>query len=340
MKKRSLMVLIVGAVAAVLGYRHLQANTTKDPNAVRVSGNVEAVDSEVSFRVPGRVLQRLVDEGRLVKAGQIVAVLDSTELAQEVALHKAEVSAAQADLAELEAGSRPEEIAQGRAMLALAKAELERSSADANRAAELYAQGIVSNRDYEIAQTSAAVSQAKVRDANERLVLLEKGPRVERIAQARARLEQARQALAASETRFGYTVVSSPITGVVLSKNVEPGEYVSPGTPVVTIGDLHNVWLRAYIDETDLGRVKVGQPVCVTTDTYRGKQYQGRVSFISSEAEFTPKSVQTEKERVKLVYRIKIDIPNPEMELKPGMPADADIRINGGGSCTSSAQSN
>jgi HlyD family secretion protein len=111
----------------------------------------------------------------------------------------------------------------------------------------------------------------------------------------------------------------------VLSKNIEPGEYVAPGTPVVTVGDLVNVWLRAYIDEADLGRVKVGQKARVTTDTYPGRVYPGTISFISAEAEFTPKNVQTAKQRVKLVYRIKIDIQNPKMELKAGMPADAQI---------------
>jgi HlyD family secretion protein len=113
----------------------------------------------------------------------------------------------------------------------------------------------------------------------------------------------------------------------VLSENIEPGEYVSPGTPVVTVGRLDNVWVRAYINEPDLGRVKIGQPVRVMADSYPGKTYQGHISFISSAAEFTPKNVQTAQERVKLVYRIKIDIANPNFELKPGMPADADIRL-------------
>jgi HlyD family secretion protein len=115
------------------------------------------------------------------------------------------------------------------------------------------------------------------------------------------------------------------MSGVVLSKNIEPGEYVAPGTPVVTVGDLVHVWLRAYIPETEQRRVKVGQKADVTIDNNPGKIFLGRVSFIAQEAEFTPKNVQTEKERVKLVFRIKIDITNPEMELKPGMPADAVI---------------
>lgn len=120
----------------------------------------------------------------------------------------------------------------------------------------------------------------------------------------------------------------SPLSGWVLSKNAEPGEYLAPGTPVVTVGNLNQVWLRAYISESDLGRVKVGQHVRVTADTFPGKVYKGKISFISPQAEFTPKNVQTEKERVKLVYRVKVDIPNPEMELKPGMPADAEIQLD------------
>lgn len=133
-----------------------------------------------------------------------------------------------------------------------------------------------------------------------------------------------------ARTRLSYATVASPLSGTVLSKNVEPGDYVAAGTPVVTVGTLADVWLRAYIEETDLGRVKLGQAVDVTADTFPGKKYAGRVSFISPQAEFTPKSVQTRKERVKLVYRIKVDIPNPEMELKPGMPADGTIRGNQG----------
>jgi HlyD family secretion protein len=131
--------------------------------------------------------------------------------------------------------------------------------------------------------------------------------------------------LVQAKTRLGYTILASPVSGLVISKNIEPGEQVAAGTPVITVGELDTVWVRAYINETDLGRVKVGQKARVTTDTWPGKVYDGIVTFISSEAEFTPKIVQTQKERVKLVYRVKITIPNPNMELKPGMPADAEI---------------
>jgi len=126
---------------------------------------------------------------------------------------------------------------------------------------------------------------------------------------------------------MSYTVLRAPAAGVVTVREAESGEVVSAGSPVVTLADLDHLWLRAYIAETDLGRIGWGQEATITTDTYPGKQYHGRISFISSTAEFTPKSVQTTKERVTLVYRIKIDIDNPNHELKPGMPADAHVEL-------------
>ena len=164
-----------------------------------------------------------------------------------------------------------------------------------------------------------------MRQAEQQYTLVKKGPRSEDIAQGLARYEQSQQGQALAQTQLGYTTLTAPFSGVVLSVNVEPKEYVAPGTAVATLGNLAEVWLRAYVEETDLGRVKVGQKAMLTTDTFPGRKYEGRVSFLASEAEFTPKSVQTKKERVKLVYRIKIDVPNPSMELKPGMPADAEI---------------
>ncbi|WP_243688416.1 efflux RND transporter periplasmic adaptor subunit [Geotalea toluenoxydans] len=187
---------------------------------------------------------------------------------------------------------------------------------------------MISQRQLDASGTAFETSRAAVREAREGLALVRKGPRREKIDQARGRLKEAQAALAQAETRLGYATLTSPISGLVLSKHAEPGELVAAGTPVVTLGDITDTWLRAYISETDLGRVKVGQAVLVKVDTYPGRSYRGKVTFISPEAEFTPKNVQTEKERVKLVYRIKITVPNPQMELKPGMPADAEILLS------------
>ena len=378
-KKRLLISVAVLVLLLGLGYIGGRSRWGRTPHAIRVSGNIEVTDVELAFKIPGRVVERRVDEGENIKTGQVAARLETADLAADVAVRRGEVQAAQAVLAELLAGSRPEEIkaaegaaqqaearlkeleagsrvqelAAAEASFARAQAEAERARADHERYAGLFKKSIISAQQYDAARTAYETAKAHqeevgeqlklVREgprkeqieqgraalvqARERYILAQKGPRRETIDQARARLEQAQSALALGETRLGYATLYSPLSGVVLSKNIEPGEYVAPGTPVVTVGDLVNVWLRAYINETELGRVKLGQRARVKTDTYPGKWYAGRVSFISSQAEFTPRSVQTEKERVKLVYRVKIDIENPNMELKPGMPADAEILV-------------
>ena len=153
------------------------------------------------------------------------------------------------------------------------------------------------------------------------------GSRKEDIAIAQANVKEANAALGLSRVDLDYAILRAPSNGVITVRQAELGEVVAPGTPVVTLADLGHIWLRAYIAETDLGRIHWGQDAIITTDTYPGKQYHGRISFIASDAEFTPKSVQTYQERVTLVYRIKIDIDNPSHELKPGMPADAHISL-------------
>jgi HlyD family secretion protein len=347
--------------------------------SLRVSGNIEVTQAEVSFKIPGKLAERLVDEGETVQAGQVAARLESSDLSHEVAARQADAAAAEAVLAELEAGARPQEIAQAEAAARAAQARLDemlagsrpeeiaaaqaaldqaqaetvRAQADFNRYSALHEKAEISDQQFVAVRTALATAQARqeearqrfeivqqgprkeqieqaraaAREAAERAALIKAGARKEQIAQARARRDQVRQALALAETRLGYAILAAPFSGIVLSKNAEPGEFLAAGTPVITIAELGRVWLRAYINETDLARVKPGQAAKITTDTYPDKSYGGRVSFISSEAEFTPKTVQTEQERVKLVYRIKIDVPNPQMELKPGMPADAAIDL-------------
>jgi HlyD family secretion protein len=229
-------------------------------------------------------------------------------------------------------------------------------SDELDRAKKLYFEKqILSEEDYARQETAYRVADAKWREAFERAALVKLGPRDEQKRQAKAaldqatwqyrlveagarlevrqqsqaRLDEAKAAWELAKTRLSYAeVFAPPWWGVVLSKNVEPGEYVAPGTPVVTIGDLAHPWLRAYIDEPDLTRVKPGQKARVTTGRNSDKSYEGWVGFISSEAEFTPKNVQTEKERTKLVYRIKIYVDNHDLDLKRGMPADAEILLD------------
>jgi HlyD family secretion protein len=323
-KKIFIPVLLVIAllIGAMLFFRN---GRTPAEEGIKVSGNMEITAVALSFKIPGRVDQRLVSEGETVKMGQRIARLDDKDLSEEVAQKKAQVNAAQAVLNELDRGSRPEEIAQAEAVLERTQADGERARTEWERQKKLFEREVISAREYEVAKTTYDGALARIREAREALTLVRKGPRQEKVDQGRANLEQTRQALALSETRKSYSVLFSPLNGIDLSDNIEPGEYVSPGTPVLTLGDMTHLYLRAYINETDLGRVKLGQRVRITTDAFTNKTFEGKISFIASQAEFTPKNVQTQKERVKLVYRIKVDVANPNLDLKPGMPADGEI---------------
>lgn len=316
--------VLIGAVALVVSMLYRKTES----GGVKVSGNIEITTTELSFKVHGRVRERLVDEGETVSVGQVVARLDDQDLANEVAIRQAQVEAARQALAELEAGSRREEIGQAEAALSRAEAGERLAGDDFRRLGALYEKEVISRQSYDTAKAAFETARAHAREAREALALVRKGPRRERIDQARARLREAQEALGEARTRFGYATLAAPVAGLVMAKHVEPGEQVNVGTPVITIGNFGDTRMRAYIPETELGRVRVGQKVRVTTDTWPGKQYEGSITFISGEAEFTPKNVQTEKERVKLVYRIKIAIPNPNMELKPGMPADGEILVS------------
>jgi len=320
-------VLVAVAVVASLAVRHRGAQAPE--GVLRISGNIELTEVQVSFQVPGRVTQRLVDEGALVRQGDLVARLDAAELTQALEAARGEEDAAAAALAELKAGSRSEEVAQGEALLARAEAEAHRLATDYQRDQALFAKEVIPKRELDAARAASDAAAASVRERRQALALLRKGPRREQIDQAQARLAAVRARVASARERLDWATLRAPIAGVVLSKSVEPGEQVAAGTPVVTLGDTSQCWLKGYIPEAALGRVKLGQEVRVTTDSHPGKVYPGKLSFISSEAEFTPKSVQTEKERVKLVYRIKVTLANPGLELKPGMPADAEIQAGG-----------
>lgn len=375
--------------AAAVAYQFDFGRPKPRGDIVRVSGNIELIDVEVSFKIPGRVEERLVDEGEMVKPGQLLAKLDPRDLKADVGLRRAEVQAAEAALVELKNGSRPEEIAAAlaakeRAQAALdellhgsrpqeiavaqaaatsAQVEQTRLKAERARAEGLFGARTISREEYDRRVAAYDVAVARLAEANERLALVKagprreqidaakaalaqaqsqydlvkRGPRQELIDQAAAKLAQAKAGLELAEIRLSYATLNwhLPWTGVVMSKNVEPKEYVSAGMPIITVGDITHVWLRAYISAEEQQSVKYGQKVRVTTDAKAGKVYDGVVAFIASEAEFTPKSVQTSKERTKLVYRVKINIDNPNMELKRGMPADGEILVGTEPSVTS-----
>jgi HlyD family secretion protein len=289
---------------------------------------------------------------------QTSIAMQKETLAGDIAARKADLAQARAHLEELLNGSRPQEIQESRAGASDARAQYQLAKADWNRAQTLFKNEDISRQQYDQYHTRLDSAQAILHEAEHRLSLVEEGPRKEDIAGARDQVASAEQAVKLAEANrlelqrkeeqlgqqkaaidgakaqagitgvmLSDTIISSPIDGVVLVKSAEPGEVLAAGTTVLTIGDIDHPWLRGYISEGDLGRVKLGQKADITSDSFPGKTYPGHVSFIASDAEFTPKQIQTNEERVKLVYRIKIDVDNQRHELKNNMPVEADIHV-------------
>jgi HlyD family secretion protein len=289
---------------------------------------------------------------------QTSIAMQKETLAGDIAARKADLAQARAHLEELLNGSRPQEIQESRAGASDARAQYQLAKADWDRAQTLFKNEDISRQQYDQYHTRLDSAQAILHESEHRLSLVEEGPRKEDIAGARDQVASAEQAVKLAEANrlelqrkeeqlgqqkaaideakaqaritgvmLSDTIISSPIDGVVLVKSAEPGEVLAAGTTVLTIGDIDHPWLRGYISEGDLGRVKLGQKADITSDSFPGKTYPGHVSFIASDAEFTPKQIQTNEERVKLVYRIKIDVDNQRHELKNNMPVEADIHL-------------
>ena len=327
--KRVIPVVILLAVAIAAGV-YYYPRLTRKPETVSqltLSGNIEAHESLVSFKVPGRIVELPVEEGQQVEQGALLARLEDDDDKQKIRIDEANVKLHESNLALTLAGTREQEVKALQQTVLDAQADLEQKKLDNGREQRLFAKDEVSAQDRDLAATALKRAKAMLAAAQQRYNEAVEGSRKEDIAIAHANLNEANANLGMSRINLSYTILRAPSTGVITVRQAELGEVVAPGSPVVTLTDLDHVWLRAYIAETDLGRIHYGQDATITTDTYPGKQYHGRISFISSSAEFTPKSVQTYKERVTLVYRIKIDIDNFNHELKPGMPADAHLNL-------------
>jgi HlyD family secretion protein len=307
---------------------------------LRVSGHVEATEVQTSADVGGRILELRVAEGDRMEAGGVVARLDTEDVALQIARTRADRAAALAQLRLLEAGSRAEDIRQARAQVdaatadaAAVDAEVKASQLDLDRYQALLAAnaGSVKQRDdaqarLDTAQARQRAAQDRVRSARETQARLEAGTRPEEIQAARARVEAADAQIAVLEKSLRDANVTSPISGIVTQKLVDAGEIVARGAPLVVITDLDNAWANLFVPEPMIPRVGIGQPATVFTDA-GGPGIEGKVTFISPRAEFTPRNVQTAEERSKLVYRIKVSVDNRAGTLKLGMPVDAELTL-------------
>ena len=283
MKKIIFPLIILIAVLSIGGYHLYKERKGSDENLFY--GTVEATEVKLSAEVMGRVLEVAVDEGDKVEKGQEVVRIDHEALDAQLA---------QAEAAKMAATGQYGAV----------KASIQNVKTNLTRSENLLGAGSISEQQFDTVSTQKDVLAAQRQGAQGQ------------IKQAEATAQYVR-------TQIARATVSSPISGVVLKRSIEPGEMVMPGSALLALADLEDCWVRIYIPETQLGRVKLGQKVAVYSDSYPGKRYEGKVVTIASEAEFTPKNVQTQKERVRLVYAVKVAVSNVNGELKIGMPVDA-----------------
>ncbi|MDD4197030.1 MAG: efflux RND transporter periplasmic adaptor subunit [Syntrophorhabdaceae bacterium] len=326
-KKRLVPVVIIAVIviaAVIFTVRYMRNH---DDGTMRLSGNVEVTEHNIGFKVPGKVMELNVDEGDRVKQGDLLAKLSSADVKALVDQNRAAFEEAKVKLAELKAGSRKQEIGRARAESASLEAELMRARKDFERAEVLYDNGAISASRFDAAKSAYETRLGQVKSAKQQQSLVEEGPRREDIRAAELRVQQLTALVANTEDKLADTRLYAPITGIVFRKNVELGEIVQPGAAIFVVGDLEHPWVKVYVKEDKLSLVKLGQKARITVDTYKDRYYDGTVTFISSDAEFTPKNVQTQEERVKLVFGVKVTVKNKDQELKPGMPADVRILL-------------
>ena len=326
-RRVGIIIAVVAVVGAVAWWRSAMVRDQSN-RAIRGSGIIEVTEVDVAFEVPGTIAERFVDEGALLDKGEPIARLDDKEYRLQVERATAAKAAAEARYRLLLKGPRGQEIDQALATVDAADSEFETLQREFERAKALYERKVVSRSEFDKVNSAVADARSRRDSAHSRLDMLKEGFRIEEVEEGRARLRQAEKELELAELNLARCQLFAPLAGRVLSKNREAGETVPAGASIVTLGDLNRPWLNLYIGERDLGKVSLGMQADVTVDSFPTQPFPGKVTFISDKAEFTPKNIQTQDERVKLVYRVKIEVENRNQALKPGMPADGMIPLD------------
>jgi len=336
MKKRLILVGFVVLLLAAGGYVYFGQWQAKHAE-LNYSGIIEAKDSRLAFQGSGRVISVAVKEGQVVAKDEILAELDAAEFQSRreqarAALDRAMKTHQQLQtLLSINEGSLPAEVVRAESSAANARRVMDDARKNRERYDALYRRQVVAEKErdavklqFETAESRLTEAEAILRQAKSNLQKIKATQ--QDIEGARAQIKQAQATLEQMSIQSTYATLKAPFGGVITSRNVEPGEVVSPSREVFSLADLSRVDLKIFVDETEIGKVKPGQPVDVKIDTFPDRVFKGIVAFVSPEGEFTPKIIQTKKERVKLVYLVKVSIPNPQFELKTGMPADAWLR--------------
>jgi HlyD family secretion protein len=314
----SIIVLLIVVAAGFLVWREFGGESSK--RGLTLYGDIDVRQVDLSFKVAGRIAKLDVDEGDAVKAGQVLASLDKRYFDDDVRLQQAHVDAAAANLLKLHNGSRPEDIEQAKAALAERKANLANAEITFARQSALLRSHVTSQQNFDNAEMASNSARAQVQSAQAALNLVVAGPRSEDIVAGQAQLDTEKAQLIEVKRRLTDAELVAPNNGVILTRAREEGAIVQPGETVFTLTLTKPVWVRAYVDERDLGRIKPGMAMLIHTDTPGGRVYRGSVGFISPLAEFTPKSVETPELRTDLVYRLRIIVSDADSGLRQGMP--------------------
>lgn len=328
MSKPLRIILLLLVVAAIGGGVWWYLHRPSANDALTLYGNVDLRQASLAFNGSERIAQVLVEEGDVVKKGQILARLDTSRLAPQVREADATVASQRAMVLKLRNGSRPEEIAQARANLASAKADAANANIQYERRAALTVNSTISKQELDTAKAAAAVADAKVEVAQSALDLAIAGPRAEELLQAEAQLRGSEAQLALIRQQLDDAELAAPFDAVVRSRLMEPGEMAAPTKPVFSLATIGTKWVRAYVSETKLGHVRSGMRANVMTDSFPDRPQGGWVGFISPVAEFTPKTVETEDLRSSLVYEVRVFVEDKDDLFRLGMPATVKLLPN------------
>lgn len=320
-KKKRVVTVVVLLLLAAGGYWGYEQYLDRDTTAIEATGTIEATTVDLSARLQGTIKTIAVQAGDTVTRGQLVAELSRNDLLAQRERDALTVLKAEATLADLLSGAREQELREAALALETATVNFDQAATDLARMESLHAAEAVPLSDYEKAVNRYKLAENQVESAKARLSLLESGNRPQQIRAARAEVERSKAILKATEAMLEDLKIVAPLDGRVLSRNYEEGEYVTPGATVVTIADLDDMWIKVYIPTVDLPRISPGQQVSFTVS---GEEtvFKGVVEEIASKGEYTPKTIQTKRERANVVFGVKIRVQDGAGVLKPGMPAD------------------
>ncbi len=320
MDKKKIVIAVI--IFIILGIATAYKLLHNRPSGLSATGTVEVTRADIMPKANGYLRDFTLQRGDSVQAGQIIAKLSRPDLEAQLLRDEAGLAKAAAQLKDLEAGARTQELSEASAALAAAESQYQKAHSDFRRYQNLHQAGAISDQQLDSARSSDEVSANAVLAAQSRLSQLREGSRRDQIEAQRLEVERSKAIVAAAKSALNDAIIYSPISGLTLTKNFEPGEYVNPGAAIATIGDMNDCWIKVYLASEQLGLIKTGQKAEIRIDSFPEKIFTGHIKEISQNAEFTPRQSITPKERANQVFAVKVKVENSSGLLKPGMPAD------------------